>query len=154
MTDSDRCEDDQGYSLVGHVYRILTSTEITGGFYTIIEGIIPPEDPGPPPHTHSREDESFYIIEGNFLFFLGDEEITASPGDYIHCPRRIRHTFRNVSKSTGKVLVVVSPSGFENFLREVGEVVPAGTVSVPPPTPEHIQEVIETAPKYGLIIHS
>lgn len=154
MTDTDNRADDRSYSVVGHVYRILTTTEVTGGFYTIIEGIIPPEDPGPPPHTHSREDESFYIVEGNFKFFLGDEEIKADPGDYIHCPRRIRHTFRNVGKSRGKVLVVVSPSGFEKFLQEVGEAVQAGTTSVPPPDPEHIQKLIETAPKYGLIIHT
>jgi len=55
------------YALVGHKYRIMTSREITGGSFTLIEGLIPPEDPGPPPHTHTRENESFYIIEGGFL---------------------------------------------------------------------------------------
>jgi uncharacterized cupin superfamily protein len=54
------------YGLVGHKYRVMTNREITDGSFTIIEGLIPPEDPGPPPHTHTREDESFYIVEGDF----------------------------------------------------------------------------------------
>lgn len=141
------------YGVVGHIYRILSDSEQTQGTYTLIEALIPPEDPGPPPHTHSGEDESFYVIEGEFTFFIGEREIRAKTGDFVHGPRNVRHTFKNSSSAQGRLLVILNPSGFERFFEEVGDPVEPGTQPPVKQSSGHIEKVINTAPKYGLTLH-
>ncbi len=145
--------DSQYYEFAGHLYRILNVKGSKNGSFAVIEGIIPAGDPGPPPHTHSREDEDFYIVEGNFTFLTGDKQIQAGPGDFIRGPRGIKHTFSNDSKDSSRMIIVVSPAGFEEFIVELGE--PAGTdPEMPdPPSQQHIEEIIKKAPEYGITMH-
>lgn len=144
---------DKAYGVVGHVYRILSNTDQTGSDYTLVEALIPPEDQGPPPHTHTKEDESFYVVDGDFTFFIGDSEIRAKTGDFVHGPRNVRHTFRNNSNNRGKLIVILHPSGFEKFFEEVGETVKTDTQPPVQQSADHIENVINTAPKYGLTLH-
>jgi mannose-6-phosphate isomerase-like protein (cupin superfamily) len=145
--------DNQYYEFAGHLYRILKVRNSSNGSFALIEGIIPAGDPGPPLHTHSREDEDFYILEGDFTFLVGDRQIEAVPGDFIQGPRGVKHTFRNNSKNNSRILVVVSPSGFEKFITELG--VPAGKdpETPEPPSPQHIEKLIKKAPQYGITMH-
>lgn len=142
------------YGVVGHVYKILSNEKQTGGAYTLLEALIPPEDQGPPPHTHTKEDESFFVIQGDFTVFIGEQEFRVQAGDFIHCPRNVRHTFRNNSKIQGKLIVILNPSGFERFFEEVGEAVEPGTQPPVQQSDGHIENVINTAPKYGLKLHT
>src|SRR5437762_13838694 len=66
------------FSAVGDVYRVLASGRQTGDVYTLSEIRVSPNN-GPPPHIHSREDESFFVLEGEVEFQVGDEKITAGP---------------------------------------------------------------------------
>jgi len=102
------------FSVVGDVYRILASSSQTGGVYTLVENRVSPNN-GPPPHIHSREDESFFVLEGEIDFQIGDEKITARPGTFIQGPRGIAHSFRNTTQLPARVLVFVTPGGFENL---------------------------------------
>src|ERR671925_118916 len=77
----------------------------TEGSYAIIEGITPPQG-GPPLHRHSREDESFYIVEGDFVFEVDGETLPAGPGCTLFAPRGTAHTFQNVGKTAGRLLVI------------------------------------------------
>ena len=66
-------------AVVGDVYRFLVTAENTNGKYALWEAIVPPGG-GPPPHVHSREEEGFYILEGDITFQIGDERIVATAG--------------------------------------------------------------------------
>lgn len=137
-------------AVVGSVYTYLATGEDTGGAYSLFEALVPPKDPGPPPHLHRNEDEAFYVLRGEFSIFLGGEEFRAKPGDFISLPRGIRHSFRSDSDVVGRMLVIVSPSGFEKFFDAVGEPVEDDTKLPPPPSEEHIRKVIEEAPRFGI----
>lgn len=123
--------------------------EDTNGETTLIETIAEPET-GPPPHVHEREDETFYILEGEFEFLAGEEKVRAPADSVVYAPRSVIHTYKNVGNETGRFLTVITPSGLENFFFEVGE--PAEDESPPPVTPERIERLLAAAPKYGLKI--
>jgi mannose-6-phosphate isomerase-like protein (cupin superfamily) len=106
--------------VLGEVLTIKVAGEDTDGAYTIIQEVSPPSG-GPPLHLHHREDEAFYVLEGEYEVHCGDERISATPGTFVFAPRKIPHTFRNVSAGRGKVLAIVTPAGIEKFFEELSE---------------------------------
>ncbi len=66
-------------AIVGDVYRFLATGAETGGAYASFEALVPPGG-GPPPHVHTREAESFYVLEGEITFRAGDETMRAAAG--------------------------------------------------------------------------
>ncbi|MDY8137207.1 cupin domain-containing protein [Aquimarina sp. 2201CG5-10] len=81
-----------------------------------------PAKGGPPMHTHTHEDELFYILKGNFIFNCGDKKISAKKGDFIRLPRGIPHNFVNIDTVTGITMNTITPGGFENFFNDVAKV--------------------------------
>ncbi len=73
----------------------------------------------PPLHIHHREDEAWYILDGQMTFHVGDEVLTATAGSFAFAPRGIAHSF-TVDVEPTRVLVLVTPSGFERFAMELG----------------------------------
>lgn len=110
----------------------------TGGAFTIIHEVSPPTG-GPPLHLHRREDEAFYVLEGEYEIQCGDEKFKATIGSFIFAPRNIQHTFRNISAGPGKVLVIVSPAGIEKFFEELSELAKQG-----PPDLSKVKEMAES----------
>ena len=139
------------FSVVGDVYRILASSSQTGGVYTLVENRVSPNN-GPPPHIHSREDESFFVLEGEIDFQVGDEKITARPGTFIQGPRDIPHSFKNNTQRPARVLVFVTPAGFENFVKEFAQPVASFDSPAIPASKEEIDKLLAAAPKYGIQI--
>lgn len=138
-------------SVVGDRYRILITGEQTGGAYAMFDFHVPSQH-GPPPHVHHREDEAFYVLEGEFQFTVAGESIRLGPGGFLYGKRDIPHTFRCVSESTGRMMCVVSPSGLEKFFEEVGTPLAGPDAEPVPPTPADIQRLFEAAPRYGMEI--
>ena len=92
----------------------------TLGAYALIEFIVQPGT-GPVPHRHSREDEAFYVLDGQLEFRLGErgERVIAAPaGSFIFAPRGIPHTFKNSSTTPARAVVIISPAGLEKFFGE------------------------------------
>jgi quercetin dioxygenase-like cupin family protein len=89
----------------------------TNGAYSLAENRRDPGG-GVDPHTHSIEDESFYVIEGQFVFQIGDRRIEAPAGTFVFGPKGVRHSYKNEGISPGRLLVLSSPAGFEKFLAE------------------------------------
>jgi quercetin dioxygenase-like cupin family protein len=98
---------------------IRVRAEDSGGAMTVLEEVEPMSDT--PLHVHSREDELFYIVEGEHVFTLGEKEHRLRPGEAIFCPRGIPHAQRRVEPGAGRELVVVTPGGFEQFFRDLAE---------------------------------
>lgn len=92
-----------------------------GGAYAILEQEIPAGH-GPPFHVHRHETEIFYILEGDFEVRVADAWIPAPAGAMVLGPRDIPHTFRNVGRTPGKLLLTVIPGRFANYFRDVDNV--------------------------------
>ncbi len=132
----------------GDQLRFLVTGEETGGAIFIAEGLVLPGG-GPPPHIHSREDESFYLLEGTLTVQVGDKTLQALPGDFVFLPRGIAHTFRNTGQENARMLVTATPAGLEKYFEETFD--PAVEGSVPPLLTEAlIKRAMVAAPHYGL----
>src|SRR5262245_66051805 len=107
----------KAYWVVGDLYTVLASGEDTGGAFALIHAEVPPGG-GPPPHLHRREDEAFYVLEGEVAFRADGRDIAATAGTWVTLARGSLHTFRNVGAATAKMLIVVTPSGLEQFFAE------------------------------------
>jgi mannose-6-phosphate isomerase-like protein (cupin superfamily) len=105
---------------------LRVSAEDTGGAMTALEEVEPMSDT--PLHVHSKEDELFYIVEGEHIITLGEREHRLGPGDSIFAPRGIPHAQRRVEPGVGRELVVLIPGGFEQFFRDLAKAERNGTL--------------------------
>lgn len=92
----------------------------TGGSYAIMEIRTQPNG-GPPLHRHKRENESFYVLEGEYEFEVDGQRIPAGPGCSVYAAKGTPHAFRNVGESTSRMLVTVQPAGLDEFFTEYSE---------------------------------
>ena len=104
---------------------LKASAETTGGALSVFEENQPVDTPL---HVHEREDELFYVLEGEHVFQVGEREHSAGPGDLVFAPRGIPHSQRRVVPREGRTLVLTSPGGLEGFFRELAEADAAGTL--------------------------
>ena len=95
-----------------------------------------------PLHRHTREDEYSYVLEGRMGALLGDDVVTAGPGDLVFKPRNQWHTFWNAGDEPCRILEIISPAGFERFFAELDAM--GGALQAPP------QALGELAQRYGL----
>jgi quercetin dioxygenase-like cupin family protein len=130
-------------NVVGDTITIKLRGEDTGGAYSVIEDLTPPEG-GPPLHVHRLEDETFFVLEGEFEFSIGGRGVRARPGTTLFGPRGIPHTFKNVGAKNARMLVVISPPGFEKFFEEVDQLSQQG--------PPALERLLPLARKYELEI--
>jgi quercetin dioxygenase-like cupin family protein len=135
---------------MGVLATVKASAETTGGAVAVLEHLAP-RGAGSPLHVHTREDEWFYVIEGELTFWVGGEVIVAPAGAFVFGPKEIAHTFV-VSSQQARFLLVAEPAGFERFVRAVGE--PAKTLEIPPPAtaPPDVEALAGIAASFGLQI--
>ena len=95
-----------------------------------------------PPHLHHREDEYSIVTEGDIGFRSGDREVVLGAGGYITKPREEVHAMWNAGQVPARMIEIISPGGFEGFIRELSELVASG-----PPSDEARLEIAE---RYGL----
>jgi quercetin dioxygenase-like cupin family protein len=113
----------------------------TGGAYAVQQQATQPGG-GPPLHRHSREDEGFVVLEGEYEFRVGEQTFRAGPGTFVFGPRGIPHTFKCVGPGPGKIQVIISPPGLEAFFEEVDVLARQG--------PPDMGRVVALAGKYGV----
>jgi len=138
-------------AVVGDVYRFLATGNDTNGKYAMWEAIVPPGG-GPPPHVHSREEEGFYILEGEITFTVNGEKIVALAGMFANVPVGTPHSFKNESDRPAKMLISVAPAGLEEMFMEVGVRLTEGATTALPPMKEEIEKLLAVAPRYGIEI--
>ena len=138
-------------SLVGDVYRFLATGEDTNSKYTLIEALVSPGG-GPPPHVHSREEEGFYILEGEIAFTIDGKRVVATPGMFANMPVGTPHSFKNETNKLAKMLATVAPAGLEKMFIEIAVPLAEGATTALPPTKEDIEKLLAIAPKYGIEI--
>ncbi|MDX6646215.1 MAG: hypothetical protein QOK40_1942 [Miltoncostaeaceae bacterium] len=112
--------------------EIKLSAEQTGGALSIVQITEPPGASGPL-HVHYRDDETFWIIDGDATFEVGGEVIQASAGDVVFGPRGVPHRY-SVGDAGCRMLFIMTPGGFENLVRDMSA--PAQGRTLPPPSDE------------------
>jgi mannose-6-phosphate isomerase-like protein (cupin superfamily) len=118
----------------GDMVAIKAATRQTNGSLSVLEFVISPKR-GPALHTHLREDELWYVIDGDFRFKAGDAMLRASTGGLAFGPRGMPHAFQNIGDTPGRLLVITTPSGLERFFEEFAALRPG------PASPETLTAV-------------
>jgi len=113
--------------------------------------ILAPSGYGSVLHVHHREDEGFWILEGELTFYVGDRTLKARPGSFLFGPKGIPHSF-TVDSGPARLLFILSPAGFEDLVRDMGE--PARSPTVPPqpeapPGEAEMQQMAAIAARHG-----
>lgn len=133
----------------GDRYNFLVTGEETNNAIFQFEAVVPVGG-GPPPHTHSREDETFYVVSGSLEILVGTSTYQAKAGDFVFVPRGTVHRFKNLGSGESVQLVTFVPAGMEGYFRTVFPPVTDPKAAPPPITDELIQKMQEAAPKYGV----
>lgn len=115
---------------LGTSYRTILSTADSGGAMSILD-TVSPAGSGPPRHIHHDADETFILLSGDAEFWLEGERFTRGPGDTVFVPRGAEHTFRVVSDTPSRHMIVFTPGGFEGFFAEMA----AGAFRIPQDMP-------------------
>src|SRR5687768_13335705 len=131
----------------GSLAVIKATAADTGGQMTILEITEPPGYEAPL-HVHHREDEGFWILDGDVTFEVGETTIEARTGDYVFGPRDIPHRY-TVGENGCRMLFIMTPGGFEDLVRAMSE--PAGGRTVPPPAEKEpdMERIAAIAKEYG-----
>lgn len=129
----------------GALAEIKATGADTGGLMTIVE-VTEPAGAQAPLHVHHREDEAFWILEGDVTIEVGDRTFECHAGDYAFGPRDIPHRF-TVGDAGCRMLFILTPAGLEGLIREQGE--PAPSRTLPPPFEPDIQRIAAIAEAYG-----
>jgi mannose-6-phosphate isomerase-like protein (cupin superfamily) len=131
------------------LYTIKAVGEETDGAFTLFELTAAPRF-GPPPHIHHREDEAYYVLEGEFEFLDNDRAFTAEAGSFVYLPKGRLHMHRNAGDTPARALVLNTPAGLEGFIEEGGEPATDPSSSPPPPEAQDLERLVSIAPKYGI----
>jgi len=122
----------------------------TGGTFGVIESR-ERGGSGPPLHVHEREDEAYYVLEGEYMFFVGDETIPAPAGTFVVCPCGLPHTFRTESPEA-RLLGLIVPGGWESFFSEAFPRAAERRPPPPPDTPPDFDRISAAASRRGVTI--
>jgi mannose-6-phosphate isomerase-like protein (cupin superfamily) len=128
---------------------IKADADQTEGGFTVVE-FVDFEGSSVPTHINDRWDRGFFIVEGEYMFAIGDESVLASPGTWIFIPRATPHAWRCDSQH-GRLLSVTAPAGLEDFYRAAGEAISDRT-KLPERTEPDDEALPELAAQYGVTV--
>ena len=122
--------------------RFMIDGDEAGQRFSLVEHPMSARALAAPVHRHTREDEYSYVLEGRMGALLGDDVVTAGPGDLVFKPRNQWHTFWNAGDEPCRILEIISPAGFERFFAELDAM--GGVLQASP------EAVGELSQRYGL----
>ena len=137
----------------GGYFRTLISPAQSGGRLAVLDMVLP-KGSEPPPHLHEKEDESFYVLDGEVSFFVNNTEFRRRSGESLFAPRMVHHCFKIITVSA-RMLTILTPGDFWNYFVEFSE--PCYTtpklMNPVPPAQEQLTRLIETLSyKYAVTV--
>ena len=138
---------DAAFRFLGLPTLMRSTGETTNGAFGLMEHWMMPPGFASPYHTHHREDEAFYVLEGEVAFVCDGQWLKAGPGTYVFGPRGIPHGFRIVGSAPARMLLLCAPGGFEHFVLE------QATPITDPPSPPDMSKLMALAAKFQIDIH-
>lgn len=139
--------DKDTFRFLGIPTQVRATADITNGSFGLLEQWEMPVGFASPYHTHHREDESFYVLEGELAFVCGGAWFKAGPGTFVYGPREVAHGFKVIGNTPARMLLMCNPGGFERFVLE------QTTPITEPPFPPDMAKLMTMAAKYGIDIH-
>jgi quercetin dioxygenase-like cupin family protein len=130
--------------------QVRLSGEQTGGAFSVRDNL-GRRGHASPVHVHDRDDETFFVLDGELRVLVGEEEHAAGPGAVAVLPRRLRHAYV-VTSATARFLTLHTHSGFEQFAAEVGQPAQALTPSPGPAGPPDLAALARAAARHGITI--
>jgi len=134
---------DDLFYFFGTTTSLRATSATTGGAFGLVEGHEMPPGFESPYHMHTKEDEAFYVLEGEIAFIVGGQWMVGGPGTYAFGPRNIPHGFTVVSETPARMLLLATPGGFENFVNDLRQ---------PELAPPDMGLVMAAAARYGIEI--
>lgn len=148
ITDAQFLRRDEGRAIwfLANRMTIKATGASTGGAFGLVESLIAPGF-SPPLHVHHREDESFWVLEGEVTMRCGDRSFRAGPGSFVFLPRDVPHTFVVEGETPARMLTLLTPGGGEGVFIEGGR--PAESDGLPPPAPPDIEKLKRVTERFG-----
>lgn len=134
----------------GALMNFKALTEETGGQYWAVEGLAD-KNMAVPLHSHTHEDEVWFVLDGEIAFVLGEETIIGKAGTFVYIPRHMPHTFY-VKSNTARWFGFGLGGNLDQWFFETGEPAKAMTLPPPPsgpPTEATIQAINASLKAYG-----
>ena len=129
-------------NIVGETTLVKLAPEDCEGRYAVFHLEAPPMS-GPPLHVHAREDEFFYVLEGELVFEIDGISNVVRAGGSVGLLRGTPHRYQNFTQQNARLLIVTTPGDFANFFVELSGITPQGGF----PSMEQLQSLDA---KYGL----
>lgn len=130
------------FTVFGDRVDVFVDSSMSNGLSsTLVQEVHP--GGGPPPHSHTKEDETFLVLNGEFELLIDGKWHSLVPGEAAYARRGSIHTFRNSGTTVGRIMVVITPAGFEKYLQEIGGYSPA----------TDMPKIIEISNRYGITFH-
>lgn len=122
----------------------------TGDSYSLYEVMVPPGR-GFPKHIRTQEDETYYMLDGELMWIIGEQELRATKGSFLHIPRFVQHTFENNTNRTAYMLCSCAPGGFEKYFLEFAKMVTTSDSALHEYSNDEINLAFKMAEEYGLV---
>jgi quercetin dioxygenase-like cupin family protein len=106
--------------------HLLAGADSSENRLTVLETENPPE--AGPLHRHNREDEAFYVLEGDYTFECGGRVVSASPGSFVFLPKGVPHRYQ-AGNAGGRLLMIFVPGGIEDYFRAVATAMEDGALA-------------------------
>lgn len=138
-------------AIPGAVFHFLAKGSETEGRHALIK-ILVERGAEPSAHTHSREDESYFILKGSIRYTVGGDKLTVNEGEHIYLPKDVPHSFEILSERA-EVLMWLSPAGLDQWFWDNSAPAPDGkSLPVPqgPPPADMIKHFVTSLQAYGV----
>jgi mannose-6-phosphate isomerase-like protein (cupin superfamily) len=129
----------QSFTVLSQLVEVFVTSEMSEGTMTVLVQTSKPGE-GVPPHSHTREDELFTVLEGSYEVFDGTKWQPLSQGESYFARRLGTHGFRNAGTTTGRLHAVIAPGGLERYLERLGKL----------SFPEDLEEIRKLGEQFGL----
>lgn len=129
-------------NVVGEETLVKVSAADSNGLLAFFHLVAPPMS-GPPRHVHSREDELFYVLEGELVFELDGKRQAVGPGGTVYLRRGVVHAYQNFTASPARLLITTTPGAFCGFFVELSDATPPGGIPA-------LEALTAIGDKYGI----
>ncbi len=138
-------------AIPGAVFNFLSMGHETEGRQALIR-IVVNRGAEPPAHTHTREDESYFIVKGSVRYTIGDQVLTVNEGEFVYLPKDVPHKFE-IQTEQAEVLMWLSPAGLDQWFWDNSTPAPDGKAlpgPTSPPPPQVIEHFVNSLQDYGV----
>jgi mannose-6-phosphate isomerase-like protein (cupin superfamily) len=138
--------------VLGELLTYKIASQSTGGAYALFEVTTRP-GAGPPPHVQHREDEFFYVLEGDYQFLVDSNTTRVGAGSLLYVSKVTLHAHKNVGEGVGRMLMSQTPGGlYELFFEEAGKTVDGEAEPLVFKAGPDVGRIVEVAAEYGIEI--